>query len=165
VQTQATQPYRPFIAVLVGGSIAAALDILYAIIVAGQHGKSPLWLLQFVASGLLGGQAFDGGLGSGLLGLAAHFLILIVAAALYFAAGTRLPLLRSHAVACGALYGVLIYLFMNFVVLPLSAFPLKLSYPALTILRGFAFHALLVGIPIAVCIRVLSRAKPNATAA
>jgi len=46
-----------------------------------------------------------------------------------------------------------VYLFMNFVVLPLSAFPFKLSYPAMRLIEGFASHALFVGIPIALSIR------------
>ena len=40
-------------------------------------------------------------------------------------------------------------LFMNFIVLPLSAFPFKLTYPPATLLRGFVSHGLLVGLPIA----------------
>jgi hypothetical protein len=122
-------------------------------------------VLQLVASGLLGAEAFESGVGGGLVGLAAHFLILIVGAAVYFAASTRWPALRSRAIACGALFGVLIYLFMNFVVLPLSAFPFKPSYPALKLLQGFAWHALLVGIPIAVSIRRLSNPNSNAAGA
>ena len=61
MQTQGFQPNRTFIAVLVGGSIAATLDILYAFIVFGQAGRSPLWVLQLVASGLLGAEAFESG--------------------------------------------------------------------------------------------------------
>ena len=144
---------RPLLAILLGGSIAASFDIVYAIISNAQNFRTPLWVLQSVASGWLGSAAFDGGIASGLLGLASHYAILIVAAALYFAASKRLPVLQSQAVACGAVFGVLVYLFMNFVVLPLSAFPFKLSYPALRLIEGFATHALFVGIPVALCIR------------
>ena len=49
--------------------------------------------------------------------------------------------------------GVLVYLFMNFVVIPLSMFPLKLLYPPLRLLQGFASHAVFAGIPIALAIR------------
>ena len=57
---------------------------------------------------------------------------------------------------CGALFGVLVYLFMNFVVIPLSAFPFKLSYPPLWLLEGFVSHAVFVGIPIALSVRKFS---------
>ena len=49
-------------AVLVGGSIAGALDILFAISFAGYNGVPPADLLQTVASGLLGNAAFSGGI-------------------------------------------------------------------------------------------------------
>jgi hypothetical protein len=48
-----------------------------------------------------------------------------------------------------------VYLFMNFVVLPLSAFPFTLSYTPMRLLEGFGSHALFVGVPIAIAIRWL----------
>jgi hypothetical protein len=110
-------------------------------------------VLQTVASGWLGSDAFSGGIPAGILGLASHFAILFVGASLYLLASRRLSVLRSQAVACGAVFGVLVYLFMNFAVIPVSAFPFKLSYPALRLLEGFASHALFVGIPIALSVR------------
>ena len=144
---------RIITAVLVGGGIAATFDIVYAIHGNGQFGRSPLWVLQSVASGWLGADAFTSGVPGGLLRLASHYGILLVAAAIYFAVSRRLLILQSQALACGALFGVLVYLFMNFVVLPLSAFPYTLSYTPLRLLEGFASHAVFVGIPIALAIR------------
>jgi hypothetical protein len=148
---------RPVAGVLLGGSIAATLDIVYAILRNGGHGRTPLWVLQSVASGWLGEDAFSSGVPGGVIGLVSHYGILLVAAAVYLAASRRLPVLQSQAVACGALFGVLVYLFMNFVVLPLSAFPYSLSYPPLRLLEGFVSHAALVGIPIALVIRRFER--------
>lgn len=145
--------YRPIVRVLVGGGVAATLDIVYAILRNAQHGKTPLWVLQSVASGWLGPDAFASGIPGGLIGLASHYGILLVAAMAYYAASKRLLILQSQALACGALFGVLVYLFMNFVVLPLSAFPYTLSYPPLRLLEGFVSHAVFVGIPIAFAIR------------
>jgi hypothetical protein len=162
---QAKPQHRPFTAVLIGGCIAATFDIVYACISNAQYGKAPLWVLQSVASGWLGSAAFDSGLGGGLLGLASHYTMLIIAAAVYYWASRRVPVLRSQAVAYGALFGVLVYLFMNFVVLPLSAFPYTLSYPPRRLIEGFATHAMFVGIPIALCNRWLTQARPNAAGA
>ena len=150
---------RPIVGVLLGGGVAATLDIVYAILRNGQYGKSPLWVLQSVASGWLGSGAFGSGTLGGIVGLLSHYGILLVAAALYFAISRRLPALQSQALACGAVFGVLVYLFMNFVVLPLSAFPYTLSYPPLRLLEGFASHAVIVGIPISLAIRWSVRSK------
>ena len=145
--------YRPLTAVLIGGGIAATFDIVYAILRNGQFGKSPLWVLQSVASGWLGEGAFTSGVPGGILGLLSHYGILFVAAALYYVASKRIGILKSQALACGAVFGVAVYLFMNFVIMPLSAFPYTLTYPPLRLLEGFASHAAFVGIPIALAIR------------
>jgi hypothetical protein len=76
-------------AILLGGSTAATLDLIYACIRSAGLGKPAVWTFLAIASG----------------------------------------------------------------VLPLSAFPLKISYPPLRLLEGFASHALFVGIPIAMAIR------------
>jgi len=144
--------------VLIGGLVAATLDIVYAFIMSAQAGRSPVRVLQSVASGLLGPGAFEGGLPAAAVGLLAHFAILIVAAALYFVASTRFAWLRERAVQSGLLFGVGVYLVMNFVVLPLSAAPFKLTYSPWTLAQGFVSHALLVGLPIALAIRHFSAA-------
>jgi uncharacterized membrane protein YagU involved in acid resistance len=149
------------LAILVGGGVAAGVDIVYAFVSAAQYGRTPTWVLQSVASGWLGKDAFKAGAGGAALGLASHFAILFVAAALYLAASRKWPVLCTHAVACGALYGIGIYLFMNFAVLPLSAFPFKLTYPWLRLVEGFGSHALFVGIPIAVAVRWLDAGRPK----
>lgn len=149
-------------AILVGGGLAATFDIVYAIVALALRGRGPLWTLQSVASGLLGRAAFEGGLPAGLLGLVAHFFILLVAAALYLAASRRAPVLAARPWLCGAAFGIGVYLFMNFVVLPLSAFPLVVRYPPAALAQGFVSHAVLVGWPIALAVRAFAqpRARP-----
>lgn len=150
---QSTTLHRPVFGILVGGAVAATLDLVYAIVRNGLGGARPLWTLQLVASGWLGESAFTSGALAGVLGFLSHYGIVFVATALYYVASKRVPVLRSRAVACGALFGVLVYLFMNFAVLPLSAFPYKLTYDAARLIEGFVSHALLVGLPIALAIR------------
>ena len=101
----------------------------------------------------MGSGAFESGAFGGIIGLVSHYGILLIAAAVYWAASRRFPILQSRALIGGALFGVLVYLFMNFVVLPLSAFPFDLSYPLPRLVEGFASHAVFVGIPIALAIR------------
>ena len=145
---------RPLVGVLLGGGIAATLDLVYAIL---RNGKGVLWTLQVVASGWLGPDSFESGWPGGILGVVSHYSTLFIAAAIYYVASRSVPALRSQAWACGALFGVMVYLFMNFVVLPLSAFPYQLTYPPMRLLEGFASHAVFVGIPIALAIRMTNR--------
>jgi len=140
-------------AILVGGGMAATFDIVYAFTRQAGRGRSPEWVLQSVASGWLGERAFLGGVPAALLGLLSHYGILLVAALLYLLAARRLPVLRERPLACGAVFGTAVYLFMNFVVLPASAFPFTLTYPAARLIEGLVVHAAFVGIPIAAAVR------------
>jgi uncharacterized membrane protein YagU involved in acid resistance len=110
-------------------------------------------VLQSVASGWLGNAAFEGGQASAALGLVSHYGILFAAAALYLVLSRRFPVLRDQAVICGLLFGVGIYLFMNFVVVPLSAVPFQFKYTPGKLTRDLLVHTFLVGLPIALAIR------------
>jgi uncharacterized membrane protein YagU involved in acid resistance len=137
--------------------VAGILDISDAIITWGLRGIPAGRILQSVASGLLGRAAYDGGVATMALGTFLHFLIATSAAAAYVAASTRMPLLVRRAVLCGLAFGVAVYLFMNYVVLPLSAFPGRSSAFSLSaFVHGVIGHALLVGLPIALLARKLT---------
>jgi hypothetical protein len=134
--------------IVFGGLTAGAFDITYAMIAAASKGRPITRPVQAVASGLLGAAAFDEGMAGFLSGLALHFLIACAAAAIYFLASTRIALLRERVLLPGAIFGILVYLFMNFIVLPLSAVPFELTYPPRALFIGFVVHIFLVGLPI-----------------
>jgi len=147
-----------FRAILWGGLIAGFLDITYACVFSYlRRGTNPKTILQSVASGALGASAFKGGWGTAILGAVFHFLIAFVAATIYFLASRKLKFLVQWAVVCGLLYGVLIYLFMNLVVLPLSAISFKPSYPLLVLATGLAVHMFFIGLPISLAVRHYSK--------
>lgn len=140
-------------AIVCGGLIAGTLDIADALIFHGARGVAPWRVLQAIASGLLGRQAFRGGAWTATLGLGLHFLIATTAAAAYTLASLRLPLLLRRPIACGAAYGLVVYAVMQYIVLPLSAFRPGPPAPAGTVDWGLinllVAHVLLVGLPIA----------------
>ena len=153
---------RALKAILAGGLIGGAFDITYACVAVWLYrGASPIRVGQSVASGLLGRDAaFAGGVSTGLLGFALHFAMAIVMAAVYYGAATRIPLLVKRAVWCGPIYGLGLYLTMNFIVMPLSAIgkhggtgPLFLVIPEILV------HMFLVGLTMALFTRrALTRA-------
>ena len=146
-------PGRALRFILLGGLIAATCDITYAVGYSAWRGVAPMRILQSVASGLLGKPAFDGGAATAVLGLCLHYAICIVAAAVYWHAARRLAWLTGHAVPAGLAFGLAVYGFMNYVVLPLSAFPFPLHPAALTVVTGLLVHMVGVGLPIALCTR------------
>ena len=136
-----------------GGLIAGVFDITYACVVWALRGRSPVWVLQSVATGWLGANAFQGGLPAAVLGLVSHFMIAFGAAAVYYALSRKLRFMVRQAIICGLLYGVGLFLFMNWVVIPLSAAPFKIPFTFAVLWKGFLSHALLIGLPIALAVR------------
>ena len=146
-------------AIIWGGLTAGALDITAACIHSGFYGRSPIWLLQIVAGGLLGrDSSLQGGLKTAALGLALHFFIATVWAAVYCAASLKLPLLTERAIVSGVLYGIVVYLFMYAVVRPFSALQLKFFNQTPTaMLIAVLIHIFCVGLPIALIARGRAR--------
>lgn len=142
--------------VVVGGLAAGILDILAAFAFRGAFGVSPVRVLQGIASGLLGPAAFQAGAATALLGLALHFVIAFGAAATYYGASRFFPVLVRRAVPCGLAYGVLVHVFMNQVVLPLSRVNVR-TPPWHFVASMVVIHMLFVGLPIALAVRRASR--------
>jgi uncharacterized membrane protein YagU involved in acid resistance len=141
---------QPLKAVLWGGLLAGTFDITQAFLAWGlTMGVPPIRILQSVASGALGKASFQMVGRSALLGLSFHFLIAFTAAAVYWIVARLIPWTMQHPVWSGSLYGELVYLFMNFVVVPLSAIHRFPTFTLAHTLTGPIGHPLLVGLPIA----------------
>lgn len=140
-----------------GGLIAGTLDIIAAFVTAWlRGGTSPVRVLQFIASGLLGATSFAGGAKTAILGVALHFLIATVATAVFYFASRSLLFLIEHPMTAGLLYGAVVYAFMNFVVLPLSNVP-RLPGTISGRVIGLLIIMFCVGLPIAAIVRRFSR--------
>ena len=142
------QAFTKVQAIFWGGLVAGILDAVDGVIAFGTQGLNPIQVLQYIASGALGQSAFQGGIATAALGVTFHFIIAWVAAGVFVLATRRLEILKTHAVPAGLLYGVAVYFFMNYLVLPLSAVAPSPFHIGL-FLNGVIGHALLVGLPIA----------------
>jgi hypothetical protein len=126
--------------------VSGALDISDALIFYGFRGVAAERLLQNIASALIGPAAFTGGWPAAMLGLALHFLIAFVASALFVLAAERLKFLTRHPWSWGLIYGAVVYLFMNFVVLPLAG--KTGGGTGIALFNGVLAIVLLVGLPV-----------------
>ena len=136
-------------AIAIGGSIAGALDILFAISFAAYGGRTADWLLQTVATGLLGEDAYAGGWAAAILGLAGHFAMSFGWAALFVTAASWLPRLIEKPLMYGFLFGAVVFVTMRLVILPLSAFPYPVSFTSLGARLDLVSHLFFFGLPIA----------------
>ena len=131
------------------GGVVASLDILAAVTHAYiARGTSPVIVLQYIASGALGGIAFEGGMMTAVVGLLFHYFIATFWTAAYLIAYPRVAILRRIRLGSGIGYGLFVWLMMNLVVVPMSRIPAR---PL--VLQNVAIGALIliamVGLPIA----------------
>jgi hypothetical protein len=114
--------------------------------------------LQSIASGLLGEGAFSGGTATAVLGLCLHYLISIVAAAIYAEAAVRNRMLRERWLLGGTVFGVIAYAVMNLVVVPLS-YATNPDFSLVVVVKELLAHTIMFGIPIAGLVAGLSRKR------
>jgi hypothetical protein len=144
-------PPSAFETIVYGGLAVGVLDILDAITFFGLYrGTTPVRVLQSVAGGLYGREAFNGGAKTAAIGLALHFLNATIIAAFYYVLCRILPALTRYAISAGLVYGLAVYFVMTYIVVPNSAYgPRTTPIPWPSHVNGLVGHALLVGLPIA----------------
>ena len=151
-KSHSLQRPRALNAIIYGGLAVGVLDGLAAVILTVLHGRSPIGMFQYIASGLIGRASAEGGWAPVLLGVSLHFLIAFIWATIYYCASFKLPALIRRPLICGAIYGVVVYFAMQIIVLPLSAIrqpPFLFAVNLQGMLRGIIVHILCVGLPIA----------------
>ena len=109
-----------------GGLVAGTIDIGAASLI---NTINPLVILQAIASGLLGRAAFQGGAGVMVLGLLLQWGMSILIAAFFTIAANKWPSLARRWILWGTLFGVVVFIVMNYVVVPLSAASHKWTHP------------------------------------
>jgi uncharacterized membrane protein YagU involved in acid resistance len=139
--------------------LAGSLDIAAAIINSNlRAGTSPVVVLQFIASGVLGRNAFSGGISTAVLGLIFHYLITFIWTFIFFVFYPKLNFSPKYKIPSGLLYGLIIWLIMNLIVLPLSNVP-RIQSQVSQIIIGISFIMFLVGLPISLIFHKYYRNK------
>lgn len=136
------------------GFVAGTLDITDNLIFNQLRGITPRTVFQYIASGLIGMNAFQRGFASVALGVAIHYTIALTWTGVFYVASRRFPLLTRRPVLSGLLYGGAVYLFMNLVVLPLSRVPPPRAAVTLASrINGVLALLLLIGLTISLLVR------------
>jgi len=148
--------------IVLGGLAAGILDIADAFIVTTINGGTPVRVLHAIASGVLGRAAYQGGAAAAALGLALHFVIAFGAATAFLLISRVLPMVLRRAVWSGIAFGLAVWVFMYYGVLPIT-FNRPNVLPAWPLLiNQLAIHALGVGLPIALVARRSARRSGGA---
>lgn len=140
---------KSVICVLAGGLTAGALDLLSACATFIPRGVPASGMLQYVASGAIGQRAFSGGILTAALGVAVHFSLTTLMAAIYVLTSLRIPSLLARPWTAGVVYGAAVCVVMNYIAVPLSLVAHWKAPAGWDLVGAFLASCLYVGVPIA----------------
>lgn len=127
--------------VIAGGLTLATLDLVYACSFwAWLRHVPPERVLQYIASGALGQASFEGGMGTALLGAFFHYFIATMMVLAYYLASSRYRSLIRHPMRYGLPYGLLLWVVMTHVVVPLSLAQPSAKPLMLAMVTNFLMH-------------------------
>jgi hypothetical protein len=131
--------------------ISGALDATAGVVVYWIFkGLNPLQVLQYIASGILGPAVINGSFLYVLVGLVLHFVIAFAFTYAYYLAFPFIKSFAKNTYLNGLIYGALIWVFMNYLVLPYANIPH--SPKDFVSVLELIWHSALVGLPIALII-------------
>lgn len=133
--------------IIVATLVCGTLDILLAVVLTLMRGKEPSGMLRFVASGPFP-QATEWGASGSVLGLVVHYGLMAIMVALFVIAARTIPSLTAQPLLWGLVYGLVTYVAMNLVVVPLR-FPAAWPPKVMAIGTQLFAHVVLVGWPLA----------------
>lgn len=148
-------------AILVGGLIGGTLDLLFAVAFAAYNGAAPSKVLAAIASGVLGVSAQAGGAGVLLLGVFLHFVLSIGWAAVFAVLASQWPAVLRRRLAAALVFGLVVFLSMRLVVLPLSAYPKPVTFKPLATVLDLLSHMVLFAGPIVAAVSRSIAAGPR----
>jgi hypothetical protein len=133
--------------ILIAGTTCGVLDLICALVAFRARGFHPMRALHGISSAALGPAAFEGGVHTAALAILFHFVIAFSVATVYCLAAARFRFLLEQPFVVGPLYGIVVHLFMTFVVLPLSRINRRFSLGYFMV--QVVIHMFAVGLPIA----------------
>jgi len=146
-------------AVILGGLIAGTVDIGAAALI---NGIDRSVIQQFIAGGLLGPAALQGGAHTMWLGLFLQWGMSILIAAIFVLASLRAHWLRARWMIGGLAYGVIVFVVMNYAVMPLSAWHRINHFTPASFIENLV-AMLVFGLIISICARRFLGAMPRRT--
>lgn len=130
-----------------GWLLAGTLDITAAIVQTFLAGGTITRLMQYIASGVFGQAAFEGGMSYALVGLAFHYVIALGWSFLFLLIYPKLTFAPRHRLLTGIGYGAFVWFMMNRIVLPLSNVPQRPFDPVRSLIAA-AVLMVAIGIPL-----------------
>ncbi len=136
--------------IIATGLLAGILDISGAIIsFMIRTGKNPVVIFRFIASAVFGKLAYDGGWVMVVVGVLFHFIIAMSFTVLFFWLYPRLKFISAPIFVTGLVYGILVWVVMNLLVLPLTRIPFNGIKLNVWTFVGIFLLMVCIGVPVA----------------
>ncbi|WP_426671752.1 hypothetical protein ACPPVU_10995 [Mucilaginibacter sp. McL0603] len=136
------------ITILLTCLLTGTLDAIAAFLI--SYKIPPVVIFKFIASGWFGKQAMSGGIGTVLWGLIFHYLIATIFSVVFFQLYPAVINILKNKYFTGIVYGLLIWVVMNYVVLPFTNIPKAHGHiNPLSLIKGIVALIICVGTPIA----------------
>ena len=141
----------PVPTILLAGLVAGILDGAAATIqfMINSGGKSPAIVFKYISSALLGKEAYAGGTGMVILGILLHMLIATIFATIFYFLYKNINWISKNILLSGIIYGILVWVAMNRVVVPLSKIASPKSFDITKAITAMLILIAFIGIPIA----------------
>jgi hypothetical protein len=111
------------------------------------HGQPLSKLFAYISSGVFGKDAFNGNPAMTWWGLLFHYLIAGTWSFVFLSIYPKIAGLRKYPVAAGLAYGLIVWSFMQFIVLPFSRVPHGSLHLA-SALINIAILMVMIGLPL-----------------
>ena len=147
VQTKPTSISTILIAGLVAGILDGSAASIQFMINSG--GKSPAIVFKYISSALLDKEAYNGGTGIVIMGILLHMLIATIWAAIFYLLYKNINWITNNILLSGILYGILVWIAMNRIVVPLTKIPRPASFDITKASIAMLILIFCIGIPIA----------------
>ena len=135
----------PLKTILLAGFVAGSLDLLAAIVILAKMNAGGV--LKYIASAIYGKDAFAGGTSMMVTGLLIHFLIAFTFAVCYFLICPKITFCKNYPVASGLLFGIIVWVIMNLLAVPLTNVNLA-PFKWDKALLNMAILMVMIGLPI-----------------
>jgi uncharacterized membrane protein YagU involved in acid resistance len=137
-------------AVFWGGLVAGFVDMMTIFVIWSIFKYiPPAVILQAIASAFMGNDAYQGGNTTVALGLLLHFFASFCFAAVYVITSSRVSIMRTRPFLCGPVYGIIAYVFMTYVVVPLSLATFGRPATLADLALSLSIHMFVFGLSIA----------------
>ena len=140
--------------ILIAGLLTGLLDAAAAMVHSYfWNDVTPDRVWKYVASGMVGMAAFTGGGGMVVLGLFCHFLVAFTVTIILFFLYPTVKRLRLPVFITGAIWGLVVWTVMYWIVTPLSGTPPgRAPFELVKVIPQLLIHIFLVGLPMTMVI-------------